>query len=141
LYKFDNGYEYQTDSLGRITQVKGKELKTDSWDRNTYQQGKVANCGNSGDCGGHLIASMFGGPGEAINLVPMDAKLNGSGGAWFQLETQWKNAINAGKKVEVNIQPVYSGSSARPDSFRVQYKIDGIPDVRNLYNTLTGLPE
>ncbi|HGX8801968.1 TPA: DNA/RNA non-specific endonuclease, partial [Escherichia coli] len=39
-------------------------------DRNTYQQCKAGKCGSSGDEGGHLIASIFNGPGEKLNLVP-----------------------------------------------------------------------
>lgn len=31
---------------------------------------------------------MFKGPGEGINIVPMDAKFNGSSGEWYNLEQQ-----------------------------------------------------
>lgn len=42
-------------------------------DRNSYQQ-KVSGRDDRGakDHGGHLIASMFKGPGEGVNIVPMD---------------------------------------------------------------------
>lgn len=33
---------------------------------------------------------MFKGPGEGINIVPMDKTFNGSSGAWYQLESDWK---------------------------------------------------
>jgi len=29
---------------------------------------------------------MFKGPGEGINIVPMDKNFNGSGGEWYALE-------------------------------------------------------
>ena len=46
-------------------------------------------------------------------------------GKWYKLETQWKNLLNEGKRVEVNIKLIYSGSSKRPDSFEISYAVDG----------------
>ncbi|WP_338149306.1 DNA/RNA non-specific endonuclease [Acinetobacter modestus] len=61
-------------------------------------------------------------------LVPMDKAFNGSGGEWFKLETDWKKALEGNKSVKVNIQPVYSGNSKRPDSFIITQSIDsGMP--------------
>jgi len=106
-------------------------------DRNTYQQCKAGKCGNSGDEGGHLLASIFGGPGEKINIVPMDGNLNK--GAWKKMENTWANALKDGKKVDVNIQPIYSGSSTRPDRFIVKYSIDnGRPVNIDFKNTPGG---
>ena len=73
IYKFDNGYAYKADPNGRVSNVEAN-LKLEANDRNKYQQ---TNSGkNNGrlpdDHGGHLIASMFKGPGEGINIVPMD---------------------------------------------------------------------
>ncbi|EPL7998030.1 DNA/RNA non-specific endonuclease, partial [Acinetobacter baumannii] len=58
------------------------------------------------DNDGHLITSMFNGPGEGINIVPMDKTFNGSSGAWYQLESDWKKALENNQSVKVNIQPV-----------------------------------
>ena len=137
IYQFDNGYKYQTDAQGRVANVEAA-LEYDPWARNTYQQGQAANCGSANDCGGHLIASIFGGPGEAINLVPMDATLNGSGGAWYQLEQSWLKALGDGKAVQVQITPAYGSSGARPVSFSVNYTIDGVLNVQTFANTATG---
>ena len=46
-------------------------------------------------------------------------------GKWYKLETQWKNLLNEGRRVEVNIKPIYSGGSKRPDSFEISYAVDG----------------
>lgn len=93
------------------------------------------------DCGGHLIARVFGGAGEALNLVPMDKRLNGPGGKWYEMEKTWTQALDAGKTVKVDIQPVYSGGSTRPDSFVVIHTIgDGKPVSQTIYNTATGNP-
>lgn len=84
-YTFENGYSYQTDAQARVVSVEA-DLKLDPWDRNSYQQGKAAKCGIEGDCGGHILAAMFGGSGERLNIVPMDSRLNGAGGDWYKLE-------------------------------------------------------
>ncbi|WIJ63453.1 DNA/RNA non-specific endonuclease [Serratia nevei] len=112
-----------------------------SWsksDRNTYQQCKAGKCGNTGDEGGHLIASIFNGPGEKLNLVPMDGNLNK--GVWKQMENTWANALKDGKQVNVKIEPVYTGSNQRPDSFNVTYSIDGArPVIKDISNTPGGV--
>ena len=90
------------------------------------------------DCGGHLLASMFGGAGEKINIVPMDAVLNGAKGKWYQMEMQWKKALEQGKKVEVDIKPIYTKNSKRPDGFEIKFSIDNNIHRRNLKNTATG---
>ncbi len=47
------------------------------------------------------------------------------GGVWFDMETEWANALKEvpPKKVSVNIEPIYSNHSMRPDSFLVEYEI------------------
>jgi filamentous hemagglutinin len=92
-------------------------------DRNTYQQCVAGKCGIDGDEGGHLIASIFEGPGEKLNLLPMNGNLNK--GAWKTMENEWSSALKEGKSVSVKIEPVYSGGNVRPDRFLVQYSIDG----------------
>ncbi|MFM7334853.1 MAG: DNA/RNA non-specific endonuclease [Tabrizicola sp.] len=109
--------------------------------QNNYRQ-RIAGgeCRQPDDCGGHLIAAVFGGAGEAVNLVPMDKALNGAGGQWYRLEQEWLDALETGKDVKVNIQPVYAGGNARPDLFQVSYSINGVERTRTIYNTPTGLP-
>ena len=138
-YKLSNGHEYRTDNLGRIDEAKG-ELIFDTAARNQYRQRLAGGeCRLKTDCGGHLIASMFNGIGESANLVPMDKILNGSGGKWYKMEMEWAKALDSGKKVEVNIKPIYSGSSKRPDSFEVSYSVDGkLTRMPTIKNTPTG---
>lgn len=82
---------------------------------------------------------MFKGAGEAINLVPMDRTLNGSGGEWYKLEQVWKEALSKNQKVEVNIKPIYTSDSKRPLEFRIEQNINGkrLPN-RIIKNTKTG---
>ncbi|KZR06681.1 hypothetical protein A3N63_23695 [Klebsiella aerogenes] len=82
VYKVDGNKTFQTDALGRTSSAEGILVASKS-DRNTYQQCKAGKCGSSGDEGGHLIASIFNGPGEKLNLVPMDGNLNK--GVWKQM--------------------------------------------------------
>ncbi len=70
-----------------------------------------------------MIASIFNGPGEGLNLVPMERLVNQS--RYKTLENTWKQALLDGKAVDVKIEPVYSGNSKRPDGFKVEYQIDG----------------
>ncbi|QUY47603.1 DNA/RNA non-specific endonuclease [Serratia plymuthica] len=135
-YKLDGNKSFKTDALGRTESIESS-LSLSKNDRNTYQQCKAGKCGNAGDEGGHLIASIFNGPGEKLNLVPMDGNLNN--GVWKQMENTWANALKDGKKVDVNIQPIYSGDSTRPDRFIVKYSIDnGRPVNIDFKNTPGG---
>ncbi|WP_373453004.1 MULTISPECIES: DNA/RNA non-specific endonuclease [Burkholderia] len=68
-----------------------------------------------------MIASILNGPGEKLNIVPMDSNLNR--GAWKQLENSWADALNAGKQVKVSIEPQYQGDSRRPEGFNITYVV------------------
>ncbi|WP_206191792.1 DNA/RNA non-specific endonuclease [Shewanella carassii] len=125
-YKVGN-YTYQTDSAGNVNRVHGK-LKLETRDRNTHQQTKSAEAngikdGLQTDDGGHLVASIFDGPGEQINYSPMNSNLNR--GRWKRMENKWADALKSGKEVSVDIKPIYEGASKRPTAFDVKYWIDG----------------
>lgn len=135
IYKVDDNKIFKTDSQGRTASVES----TLSWsksDRNTYQQCKAGKCGIEGDEGGHLISSIFNGPGEKLNLVPMDGNLNK--GTWKQMENTWASALKDGKQVNVKIEPSYSSSSKRPDSFTVTYQINDERPIREIFNNAPG---
>ncbi|WP_391592312.1 hemagglutinin repeat-containing protein [Yersinia massiliensis] len=136
-YQLDGNKTFKTDSLGRTESVESS-LSWSKNDRNTYQQCKTGKCGVDGDEGGHLIASIFNGPGEKLNLVPMDGNLNKS--VWKQMENKWADALKDGRQVNVKIEPVYTGNSKRPDSFNVTYSIDGgRPVIRDISNSPGGV--
>ncbi|MGG7448517.1 hemagglutinin repeat-containing protein [Kosakonia oryzendophytica] len=135
IYKVDGDKVYKTDNLARPNQVEAT-LSPNVKDRNTYQQCKAGKCGIDGDEGGHLIASIFNGPGEKLNLLPMDGNLNK--GAWKQMENTWAKALSEGKEVKVNIQPSYVGDSVRPDKFYVEYTIDGGRPIAETFKNAPG---
>ncbi|KAA6122415.1 hemagglutination activity domain protein [Candidatus Pantoea gossypiicola] len=135
VYNVDGDKIYKTDHLSRPSQVEAT-LSPNVKDRNTYQQCKAGKCGVAGDEGGHLIASIFNGPGEKLNLLPMDGNLNK--GAWKQMENTWAKALSEGKEVKVNIQPSYVGDSVRPDKFYVEYTIDGGRPIEETFKNAPG---
>lgn len=130
LYKVDGNKTYQTDSLGRVEKVES-DLSLSKRDRNTYQQCVAGKCGASGDEGGHLIASIFEGPGEKLNLLPMNGNLNK--GAWKSMENKWSVALKEGKAVNVKIEPVYTGGSISPEKFTVTYQIGSGRPIRETF--------
>ncbi|WED25511.1 DNA/RNA non-specific endonuclease [Vibrio sp. DW001] len=134
-FKVDDNYSFSTDELGRTKSVSGK-LDLTTKDRNKYQQGKAGKSGESADEGGHLIASIFNGPGEKINLVPMNGNLNK--GEWKKLENSWAEKLREGKSVDVTVEPVYSSSSVRPDSFNITYTVDGGRPIEQVFLNTQG---
>lgn len=133
-YVVDGRYTYDTDELGRVERVSG-ELHLDAADRNTYRQQQAGGAERlTTDDGGHLVGSQFDGPGEAINLIAQNRGINRSGGQWYALESTWQTALSRGQQVNVDIQPVFSGSNIRPDAITVRYTIDGRPFTRTIPN-------
>ena len=128
---------YHTDSKSRVSLVEA-DLRKYQNDRNTNQQCKSGGCERlPTDHGGHLIASMFDGLGEGINIVPMDAKFNGVKGEWYKMETRWKNALENNGTVQVKIELVYSGDSKRPSRFKITETINGSEQEFELENNPT----
>ena len=76
------------------------------------------------DHGGHIFATLFGGPGEGINLTAQWSKVNL--GAYKALENQWAAAIDSGKSVRVEVNLSYP-EGLRPSRYDVEYQIDGGP--------------
>ncbi|MCI4592634.1 DNA/RNA non-specific endonuclease [Sphingobium sp. BYY-5] len=131
-----NGYTYRTDAQGRVSDVEG-QLDLQTADRNSYQQGVSGREDRlADDQGGHLIASIFNGPGDRVNLVPMNGNFNM--GAWRDLERSFQEALQDGKTVDVKIEVKYGTDSQRPDNFRVTYAIDGVPRTRMFDNVPGG---
>lgn len=136
LYRTDTGYLYHTDGQGRVSRVEGN-LQLGDGPRNTYQQqvsGREDRLPD--DQGGHLIASIFQGPGEQMNLVPQNGNLNM--GAWKQMENAWAEALKADLDVQVRINPVYGGDSLRPTRFDVSYQVEGQPPATRTFQNRPG---
>ncbi|WP_052059876.1 DNA/RNA non-specific endonuclease [Lysinibacillus fusiformis] len=119
------------DSNGRFTDSE-RTLVLGTVERNANAQRTVGGKDRlPDDDGGHLIGAQFKGPKDIDNLVPQNSQINRSGGEWFNMETEWANALKETppKKVTVQINPTYSGNSMRPDSFEVTYQIGNKREV------------
>jgi hypothetical protein len=131
-----NGYDYATDASGRVTTVEGR-LNLETAPRNGYQQqvsGRTDRLPD--DQGGHLIASIFNGPGDRLNLVPMNGNFNM--GAWRSMEGRFADNLAAGRTVDVRIEAVYPADSTRPTGFVVTSITDGGRPVRDVFQNAPG---
>ncbi|WP_233879555.1 DNA/RNA non-specific endonuclease [Virgibacillus halodenitrificans] len=141
-YVTNDNYKYNTDKLGRIVNVDAPELVLKKANRNKYAQANVGGKDRlPDDDGGHLIGAQFNGPLDIDNLVPQNSQINRRGGVWYEMENEWAKALKEvpPKKVSVNIEPIYSNNSMRPDSFMVEFEIEGqFPVIREIANKSGG---
>ncbi|WP_067561563.1 WXG100-like domain-containing protein [Nocardia acidivorans] len=87
--------------------------------------------------GGHLFGTEFGGPGEAINMVPMLASLNQDPGEttpldnWRRLEGHWEHLLGQDPppvlrvRIDLDYDP-HSPNMRTPAYIDVEYMVDGI---------------
>jgi hypothetical protein len=111
-------------------------LDVNKADRNTWQQAAAGHAGGDGYDGGHLIASLFGGAGERINLVPQLAKVNR--GEFRAMEGEWAKAVLGGSEVKVSVRPVYPEGGGVPDRIVVDSWIDGIRQLPRVFENTSG---
>ena len=124
-YTTKEGYKYKTNSSGSIEEVEGT-LKLGDGKRSLYAQRTAGGDYRlPDDDGGHLIGSQFLGSGKIDNLVPMNSQINRAGGKWYNMETEWANALKQGKDVQVKIHNIYEPNNLRPVSFKIKYTIEG----------------
>ncbi|WLR44383.1 DNA/RNA non-specific endonuclease [Bacillus carboniphilus] len=136
-YVTNDNYKYITDEYGRIINVEAPVLVLKKADRNKYAQANVGGKDRLPDDGGHLIGAQFNGPSDIDNLVAQNSQINRRGGVWYEMETEWANALKERppKKVSVSIEPIYYNNSVRPYSFLVEYEIEGqFPVIREIAN-------
>lgn len=131
------GYNFTRDAEGRPGPVSGRlrrqpdQVRSRSVQRNAGKPDRQPS-----DHGGHLIARRFGGPEIPENHIAQDANINR--GRYRKLENKWDRALGKGKTVDVEVTPKYTGSSKRPDSLDVKYKIDGMPHETSIPNIRKG---
>ena len=120
----EHRYLYRTDEVGRIDRAYAEDLQL------KLHEGRLPHNSNTpdkeiGDHAGHIFGDLFGGSPELDNLVSQAKDVNLK--EYRRIERDWADALksNPPKKVEVDIKINYDGSSMRPTSFEVNYKIDG----------------
>ncbi len=122
VYLLDNGHAYMTDALGRVSKAEAVLDLGVAGSRSGYQQLIVGQIGGPGYEGGHLIATLFGGAGEKINLIPQLVEVNRV--EFRAMERTWADAVTSGKVVKVELNPIYSGKESVPSMLTVRYWID-----------------
>lgn len=116
-------YIYKTDELGRLKEWDAEDLHlTDRVKRLKHDPntpGKIKGV----DHAGHLADDRFGGSPLRDNLVSQLSGVNLSD--YKKLENQWVKAIDKGKDVSVSVKINYIDDDLRPNSFDIEYIIDG----------------
>ena len=76
-YTVDGTFHYTTDGAGRTVLVEADGFEVAQWRRRSESmQSQIGNLGGEDFHGGHLAGYDFGGPPEAINVVPMHKDVN-----------------------------------------------------------------
>lgn len=127
-------YSYTTDAKGRVSTAEG-QVKLDATGRNDPAlQAEVGHEGRKTDIGFHIIGDRFGAQTNRLNVVPGNGRPIGDGrpnlnqGDYKRFEnTVARLAENPRNKVEVRINADYAdgNASARPDTFRAEYRVNG----------------
>lgn len=128
-----NLYRFEMDHGGRTRRASG-ELRLDSTENRSLRTQRQAGGSDrlGSDDGGHYIARRFGGPSAKFNHFAQDQNFNR--GAYRALENSWAKDVIAGRKVIVDIQPVYRGASRRPESLNVSWTIGRVTKFRTFGN-------
>lgn len=124
-------YSYETDHLSRVVRVQGSLALSiaetpkdrDKNHRNPRTQRKYGGPVKEYD-GGHLIATLFQGPAEKVNLVPQLAEQNRHGD-WRAMERDWAHKLSQNKSIDVEIRISYNDDSQTPSMIKTLSKIDG----------------
>ena len=121
----EHRYLYRTDEVGRIDRAYAEDLQL------KLHEGRLPHNSNTldkelGDHAGHIFGDLFGGSPELDNVLSQAKDVNLK--EYRRIERKWEDALKSKppKKVEVDVKINYEGSSMRPTSFEVNYKIDGI---------------
>lgn len=126
-----NGYTYTTDDKGRIISAEGT-LRIKEHEGRLPIKDSIDAIGKGdqreGDDRGHLIGDQFDGSNGLENMIPQDADINRND--YKNLENELAKAVKEGKKVRINVEPVYEEDSRRPTAIIVTYSIDGEESVR-----------
>ncbi len=115
-------YNFYIDAGSRFREVFGVLTLTAKPKRSRKSQREVPERGPRDD-GGHYVAPRFNGPTDWFNHFAQDLHVNR--GAYRVMEDGWYKAAAGGKKVFINIKPIYPGASRRPSHVEVTWEIDG----------------
>ena len=129
----EHRYLYRTDELGRIDRAYAEDLQLKLHEDRLRHNSKTLDK-EIGDHAGHIFGDLFGGSPELDNVISQAKDVNLK--EYRRIERKWEAALKSKppKKIEVDIKINYEGSSMRPTSFEVNYKIDGKPKSEIIKN-------
>ena len=121
----EHRYLYRTDEVGRIDRAYAEDLQLKLHEGRLRHNSKTLDK-EIGDHAGHIFGDLFGGSPELDNVLSQAKDVNLK--EYRRIERKWEDALKSKppKKIEVDVKINYEGSSMRPTSFEVNYKIDGI---------------
>ncbi|MED9969346.1 MAG: DNA/RNA non-specific endonuclease [Ruminococcus sp.] len=121
-----NGYQYTTDSRGRVVSASGTLNINEEGQANRRMSDSIEIIGKghqkATDDRGHLIGHQFNGSDSLENLVPQNAKINQ--GNFKRLEDHLAKLVKSGYNVTANVVPIYSQQSHRPDAIFYFYTVN-----------------
>jgi hypothetical protein len=118
----DGRFRYETDDQGRVVKANATLETIDLEHPRSEHAQKTLSGKLPGDDAGHLFARIFKGPGQKVNLAPMES-LGVNRGEYGRLERLWREKIEAGEQVEVEVRLVYSDADdRRPTAFRIRHR-------------------
>ena len=131
---------FETDSQGRVERVSVDKLKLVPEaerlrDGNRTSETRNIKDGFICDDGGHILADIFGGSSDQINLIPMDREVNRHG-PWRLMEENIASTLKGPPPKEVSnftVKIRYEGDAARPTSLRVAYSVEGDPKPKTVF--------
>jgi HK97 family phage portal protein len=127
------GYNSEADAQNRTVRVHGElRLQPDQPRSRSAQRNAGKPDRLSRDHGGHFIGRQFGGPEIPYNHFAQNARFNVSD--YKKLENEWKGLLKAGRKVRIDIRPVYRGNSKRPAQVIVYFEVNGRRERRRFPN-------
>ena len=127
----EHGYIYVTNERSLIEYARADELQLKEHDqrlphsRNTL--GKLP-----GDDAGHLFGDLFGGSPKLDNLVSQARDVNRK--EFRKIEREWEAALRNKQTVSAEIKIDYEAGSSRPSKFTIYYSIDGLTNIKIIYN-------
>ena len=129
----EHRYLYRTDEVGRIDRAYAEDLQLKLHKRRLRHNSKTLDK-EIGDHAGHIFGDLFGGSPELDNVLSQAKDVNLK--EYRRIERKWEAALKSEppKKIEVDVKINYEGSSMRPTSFEVNYKIDGIEFFEEIPN-------
>jgi DNA/RNA non-specific endonuclease len=142
VYVVDDRYLYATDKAGRVTHAEGwlgwLPSKDNDERRNLEAQREAGRPDRQRtDDGGHLLATSFDGPGEAINLTAQSRTQNQAvkdSDNWRRMEESWHALRAAGIQVHASIDVRYpDGTSRRPAARAVVDRHEGGRSPRRIF--------